>query len=1366
MQEILHQYKIRLTNLSQGNRSLKLNRLSSYRDLDLTEASHLEKLSAEELLERIIRRKKTVLLKKLSARLEKSNLLDQKLNKIYREVGSIEAETGQYDLALGYPWVRGRFIDGNHVSCPVFLFPLRLKKNLQGGNRWELECPEGSQVRLNPTFFLAYEKFQQQRFSKEFWEHEWPENTDIQEFLNHAYQHFKDHHLEINFNRDLFQLKLSSFQAQGDDLLNKEGLGKLKFHPYAVLGIFPQASSSLLLDYEVIAEQVDKFPLQNILQSGQSQPGIPSIPESEKYFVAPVDEAQEEALLRARSGQSLVVHGPPGTGKSQVILNLISDAMATGKRVLLCSQKKAALDVVFDRLQDLNLSRFCARIHDIRNDRQELYAHIRKQIEDIESFREERMDLTLKQWEREMRHDSRKIDEYIRLYDDLQKALLSEETFGISAHELYQSATKRDRSLDLSGLGTQYNYRSLQDFREKLSLILNFRDFFQPSFFWSKRKNLSKWGESEKQSLIQALNLYQEKLPVLARLHSLLGLDLSDIPKAQASKSIIEDLRQAEVIFAQEDFHTAYVLLRSKKTKFSLLQEAKDRLAIYLSKKKYFTYLSNIQEKKVPNLNHHCNVYEEKRGSLLRFFDAEWKASRDFLKKFLNSDLNPQVLGRLKKECKVVTDFIRDFYPNFSLDPLITQLYTEQPADQFYQSLCTIINNWKALQRIQSFREWLPKVKNGVIDFKTYEQQKEKKTLLEDFCRLWQDVKQRLHVHLPESQVQYMKGWIAAPASGSIKKVQDEFISHFEDLRSLDRLISELSPLEKELLQRLQTSLEDGAIPTEDLPDWMINEFYQEWIEQLESRYGVLTEVSSKIAEEKRKDFSLKVKERHSKVISLIDSKIKSEILDKIEYNRLRNPVTYRDMLHQVSKKRRLWPARKLISTFWDDGLSRLLPCWLASPESASAIFPMEPGFFDLIIFDEASQCYVEKALPVVLRGKTVVIAGDEQQLRPFDLYTVKPDEAEGDFFENEMAIEVESILELARNSFHNCHLTWHYRSLHDALIRFSNQAFYEGRLQMVDAPKGDPHFLPPIRWVQVEGKWERNRNLAEARKAIDLVIELLSKDLPPSIGIVSMNHAQQEALKDELEKRYEACIQSGNEKLITCFDHALNTEIATERLFIKNIENVQGDERDVIIFSLAYSPNNKGRVPSRFGLLNMAGGENRLNVAISRARKQVNILSSFVPEQLEVEGATHPGPKLFRKYLQYARSVNRGEDRLQELLGQSGSLKPSGQQAQDLLILRIREALHKRGYATETGIGKTGYKIDIGVLDKDKGSFICGIECEGSGYFRGKSAKSREVYRRRMLQERGWRMYRVWARNFYMNPAAEVDRIERFIKG
>jgi hypothetical protein len=367
------------------------------------------------------------------------------------------------------------------------------------------------------------------------------------------------------------------------------------------------------------------------------------------------------------------------------------------------------------------------------------------------------------------------------------------------------------------------------------------------------------------------------------------------------------------------------------------------------------------------------------------------------------------------------------------------------------------------------------------------------------------------------------------------------------------------------------------------------------------------------------------------------------------------------------------------------------------------------------------------------------------------------------------MALEVESVLDLARNLFEECKLSWHYRSLEEELINFSNHAFYEGRLNIVPAARHEGISRPPISFIEVAGLWEKNSNAQEAAKVVELVEELVMRPEQPSIGIVTFNYHQKELIWEMLEQRQEQLSAERKVDVLARLQEAMNRGEGEERqgIFVKNIENVQGDERDVIIFSIGYAKDEKGRMVANFGLLNQKGGGNRLNVAITRAKKKGIVVCSFPPEDLKVDGAKNDGPRLLKSYLQFARAVSEenaeraggilkslGGSTEEDMRTQNASAIPRGGLAE-----RLAPMLREAGLELELGLGDTQYKLDMAIKDK-QGNYLLGIECEGSNYFSGKTSKEREIYRPSALKDRGWKVHRVWARNFYLDPEKELAKI------
>ena len=293
-------------------------------------------------------------------------------------------------------------------------------------------------------------------------------------------------------------------------------------------------------------------------------------------------------------------------------------------------------------------------------------------------------------------------------------------------------------------------------------------------------------------------------------------------------------------------------------------------------------------------------------------------------------------------------------------------------------------------------------------------------------------------------------------------------------------------------------------------------------------------------------------------------------------------------------------------------------------------------------------------------------------------------------------------------------------------------------------------------------GKWINRSNAEEAMEVVRLVKDALNnRKENETIGIITFNITQRDLIDDLLE------IEAGKDPEFGKRYYAESDRVENNEdfsLFVKNIENVQGDERDIIIFSTAYAKNENGRVTASFGSLSQDGGENRLNVAISRAKKKVYLVTSIEPEDLNVDSSKNNGPKLFKKYLQYVRAVSEGKDKLaQEILYSVCDSETSRNEEVHFdsdFENQVCDALKKEGLTVDTQIGVSGYKIDLAVYDTEASKYILGIECDGAAFHSSSSARERDIYRQRYLESRGWNIIRIWSKDWWTNPQREVLRI------
>ncbi|MFI3229405.1 MAG: AAA domain-containing protein [Bacillota bacterium] len=474
------------------------------------------------------------------------------------------------------------------------------------------------------------------------------------------------------------------------------------------------------------------------------------------------------------------------------------------------------------------------------------------------------------------------------------------------------------------------------------------------------------------------------------------------------------------------------------------------------------------------------------------------------------------------------------------------------------------------------------------------------------------------------------------------------------------------------------------------------------------------------------------------------------------------NKHNNKDFLYEIQKQRGLKPIRRMFEYF-EQYLLRLFPCWLLSPDVVSTILPLKSDLFDLIVFDEASQVFIESAIPAIYRGTKVVVAGDNKQLRPTAGFVKRyfGDTAYMDpnmDLSTQAALEVESLLDLATARYTPVYLSYHYRSNHAELIDFSNAAFYDNKLQIApNIARNDSDV--PISRIKVKGTWQNRHNHEEAVAVVKLVRSIMrEREFNESIGIVTFNTEQKEYIEDLLDAEGEKvkifAKQLDNER-----KRIVDGENAS--LFVKNLENVQGDERDIIIFSIGYARNDCDKVVTQFGSLSMEGGENRLNVAITRAKKKIYVVTSIEPEELDrVETNKNMGPKLLKRYLQYVRAVS--ERDVPEVKRILDSLHTTNKPTEIVGAYesQIKTALEKLGYDVDINLGNTKYKLSLGVYDKALNQYVLGIECDYQAFNSTESVLERDVFRIKFLESRGWKIMRVWSRDWWLSPSKVLDDI------
>ena len=419
-------------------------------------------------------------------------------------------------------------------------------------------------------------------------------------------------------------------------------------------------------------------------------------------------------------------------------------------------------------------------------------------------------------------------------------------------------------------------------------------------------------------------------------------------------------------------------------------------------------------------------------------------------------------------------------------------------------------------------------------------------------------------------------------------------------------------------------------------------------------------------------------------------------------------------------------------------------PCLMMSPLSIATFLPPGQFSFDLVVMDEASQITPADAIGAIARANQCVIVGDPQQLPPTSFWKRFEDLSEED--DEEEATDTESILDQALGVFRPPReLRWHYRSRHESLIAFSNKHFYNNGLTVFPSwIEDDEHY--GVRLVNVDGLYADRHNPTEAKAIAEWAVEFMRSRPNKSMGIVAVNQLQRDLIYDEMERRF------GQEGVAE--DYRSQWENTLTPFFVKNLENVQGDERDVIAISTVYGPNADGRVLQNFGPISRRNGYRRLNVLFTRARDQVVLFSSLRPENIDIRGTTGRGPRILKNYLDYALT-----GRLDH--GQQTTRPPDSD-----FEVAVANRLQSHGYEVVAHVGVSGFYIDLAVRHPEfPGILLLGVECDGATYHSAKSARDRDRLREEVLFGLGWKLYRVWSTDWFRDPQGETEKLCAYIE-
>ena len=1396
-------------------------------------------------------------------------------------INSKEKETGLYELYTGLIYLEGRLEAGETIRAPLLLFPSRIFK--QDGDWW-YENLNNKSIFINKTFLLAYKESVGVSFDDVIGEYETIEEALEQEekikkedLFSIVELYLKKIKIMIKNNNISKDLKFEKYVNYTASDYEKYGKGQLDLKNHLILGEYSIGGNSIYNDYEkLLKEEKINNQMKNLLfedtevsSDGEVYRNSIEIKEEESFFLTELDYSQEKAVKLAEDYGNLVVYGPPGTGKSQVIANIVSGYLAKRKKILVVSEKRTALDVVYKRLETYGLGERLAFIHDIKSDYQSF-------MEKIISLLEEK-DRDSMSYENTIEDKSKQIEIKLKKLDKICNILHNDTVKEISLFRLYSNSSLDSEVFKEILDDKDEFFNSLKDVQLKEALLklksISTGLKYDKDKWLSQRKNLASFPEKELLDLVtdlkELLNISEETINkrLFTRVRELLESYLGIVEIHYKNKISIEKnklMREIKLLDDKTEIELKKFILnienelKSQEENLSLKVKIRE---IFISQelnsledlKDNLLEIEDISQESIDNIEKWNYLKTEYEMTSMIVF---WKKNR-LKKEILGIELGDSLDEKLKLISKIAK-LKRSFKSDLEKITIIEKIKNK---NQLLRSISGIEENYRKEQIIikntlknseflslkeieeqeinelvNNYNENLEKksklesdliVKNYINEitkekqvfkdliiekeaiFSIYKKNietltQEKKKVKELLVKFWNIEDLLLFINTYNELEKY-----ELPIPNIEKEELDEvikIITKFDKI--LDQILkyinitkqnyekgllreeelnlkTSIKYLEEELLNIISYDLKKGEFnqiekklfsylfekddPLEAV-EVLKNSFYLKWIDEIEQEktnknilvnirdYNNLTKESFNSINDKKK-----------LIPKLIRERLDNGIEQNKRYSNAGRELFYKDILREATKKRKKLPLRQYIEKF-SESVFEILPCWLLTPEVASQILPLKKDLFDIVIYDEASQILVETAIPTIYRGKKIVVAGDDKQLQPTLLGKKRinedEDEDEEEEFEEDTTVtEVLSLLDLAKERYAHTILSYHYRAKYPELINFSNYAFYEGKL--VVAPSKEKLKKPPIERIMVKnGIWTKARNNEEEAEVVYKLVKdlLLNREEKESIGIITFNSSQQTYIREYLDYVSEEDIE-----FRTLYEAEKNRIDGSEdkSIFIKNIENVQGDEREIIIFSVGYAPDSvTGRVVSRFGSLSMPGGENRLNVAVSRAKKKCYVVTSIEPESLNVETTKNEGPKLLKKFLQYSRAVSeKNTDMVKTILRdiciiQNNKVASLSDSFESPFEEKVCNALREKGLEVHTQIGDSGYRIDLGIYSITEEKYILGIECDGAMYHSSKNARERDIYRQKFLEMKGWTIHRIWSKDWWRNPNLEVSKI------
>lgn len=1038
----------------------------------------------------------------------------------------------------------------------------------------------------------------------------------------------------------------------------------------------------------------------------------------EAYLPVTVDSSQLRAINMAAADLSFVLHGPPGTGKSQTITAMVANALTKGKTVLFVAEKVAALEVVQKRLTALGIEDFCLELHSNKATKKAVLDQLKRGLEI--GVRGMKTDYDKKiQDIRKMRAE---LDAYAR-------TLHSKRPFGKSLRQL----------MDLYEMIPELNKRVRFD--HAYASTLTESDLDHQVYSLERLIAAGKGVGHPHNHPLTAVHKTEYDQRLKFDLESIIHTYIDALKKFQADVTGFAALMEIKAPVTEDEYrdiyHCAHSVIAAEEIPSFLCQaDDVDREFVlpetYLIKQQAFSvkqadFLSKWNEN---FLRMDMSSYREKYDQANKKFFGKGKA-----------------LASLTGEMQAFATFTveTDRIPVYLTDIAFYQ----QEAQEMAAAGAELSYEWKQILKSHFTAEALHAYKTEL---------KKQLQTMSQFSKQIRalEASDTLKSCIQKAKVLTADLAIVKETEAEVAKLLDLIFDHSEKnclesrLRLCSCIIENASSIKDWIIYQ-QYAVEcrrkglgsicdayEAGLPHDEVMAVYLRSIYRSIILSVIENEPVLNGFTGigfneKIAQFKKMDqefMDLTKDEMFYKLTHQLPASNDSLEVSK-ELNILRRAI---------SSNGRGLSIRSLFEQI-PNVLTRLCPCMLMSPISAAQYLKAENDLFDIVIFDEASQLPTCKAVGVLARGKNAVITGDPNQMPPTSFF------AGNTVDEDNLDIEdLDSILDdCLALGMPSAYLHWHYRSRHESLIAFSNQEFYEN--SMFTFPSVNDRERR-VSLVKVEGFFDRGKGRVNEEEAKTIVTEIRrryedSELKDQTIGVVTFNISQQTLIEDLLQEEYQKD---------AAFDKWANA--GEETLFVKNLENVQGDERDVILFSIAFGPDAEGKLSLNFGPLNKEGGWKRLNVAVSRARTEMVVFTTMTADMIDLKRTKSKGVEALKDFLEFAQ-----KGRLQGDYVETRVEKEQG------IMEHICRAITDGGYKYQKAIGHSKFKVDIAVINPyNPKEYLLGIMLDGESYRQSRNTRDREVAQISVLSALGWELHRIWTMDWWDNRDKEISRLMQLL--